>query len=104
MTEGNDGDLLRIRGGEIAHEALYLVERVVSCVESGVGRRRDVPMCGRCGGDGRTWSMRARGRSVVLIHAVVGARGEMEGQEPKLGFCDSTTREVDVDVRMAHLP
>jgi hypothetical protein len=47
---------------------------------------------------------RARGRPLDLVHAVAGAWGQTEGQEPKLGLCDSATGEVDVDVRMGHLP
>ena len=112
MAEGHDRGLLWVRRGELAHEALDLGERVVSCVEGGVGRRlgRDVPTRGRAG---HGWTrrcvlgagaMRARGRSLVRVHAVAGARGGLEGQESKLRLCDGATREIHVDVRMAHLP
>jgi len=47
---------------------------------------------------------RAQGRPLDMVHAVAGARGQTEGQEPKLGRCDSAMGEVDVDVRMSHLP
>ena len=109
MPEGHDGDLLWVRRDEVAHEALDLVERVVSCVEGGVGGRRDVPTRGHIG---HGWTrrcvlgagaLRARGRSPVRVYTVTGAR-ELEGQVSKLGLCNSTTREVDVDVRMTNLP
>jgi len=38
-----------------------------------------------------------------MVHVVAGAHGQMEGQEPKLGRCDSAMGEVDVDVRISHL-
>jgi hypothetical protein len=114
VAEGNDGDLFRIRRCEIAHETVYLVERVVSRMEGGIGRRYDIPTCpGLTGGDMWTWGRvpdaevmraRARGCPLDLFHAVAGARGQTEGQEPKLGLCDSTTGEVKVDVRMGYLP
>jgi len=45
MAKGNDGDLIQIRCSEIAHETLYLVERVVSCMEGGIGGQYDIPTC-----------------------------------------------------------
>lgn len=44
VAERDDGELARVRGGEIAHEALHLLERVILSVEGGVGGRYDVPV------------------------------------------------------------
>jgi len=44
VAETDDGELARVRGGEIAHEALYLLEWVILSVEGGVGGRYDVPV------------------------------------------------------------
>src|SRR6266851_2205124 len=40
------------------------------------------------------------------VDAAAGSRGQKEGQTPglELGLSDSTVREIDVDVRTAHLP
>jgi hypothetical protein len=44
VTETDDGELAWVCGGEIAHEALHLLERVILSVEGGVGGRYDVPV------------------------------------------------------------
>ena len=44
VAETDDGHLARVRGHEIAHEALYLLEWVILSVEGGIGGRCDVPV------------------------------------------------------------
>jgi len=69
VAETDDGDLARVRGREIAHEVLYLLEWVILSVEGGVGGRYDVPV-----------SMGVRGRiTVPSVDAVASSRGQMKG-------------------------
>ena len=88
VAETDDGDLARVRGREIAHEALYLLERMILSVEGGVGGRYDVPVSPYLdrvvrGGDwrGRRVGMRVRGRIMVpSVDAVASSsQGQMKG-------------------------
>lgn len=113
VAETDDGDLARVRGREIAHEALYLLERVILSVEGGVGGRHDVPVSPYLAGVVRCcccrWgrvAMHVRGRRIMVpsVDAVTSCRGQMEGYMTEFGFSDNTAGEVDIDVRMARLP
>jgi hypothetical protein len=108
VSEGDDGDLTRVRVCEVANEIVDLVEGMIARVERLIGRWRNGfpthPAPGpRAWGRRRTVGVGA-GRSPAVDGVVASALGECGREEVELRRSHGGVWEVDVDVRMAYLP
>ena len=111
MSEGDNGDLARVRVCEVAHEIVDLVEGVIARVERLIRQRRKwVPTLPAPGPRAKGRKRRPGAISVgagggpATDGVVAGALWECGRQEVELRRSQGRVWEVDIDVRMAYLP